>query len=218
MSFQTYFPIWDQLRPHQQSRLLDSLSAQAVKRDTLLRGGSTDCAGLLLIRTGQLRAFVYSEEGREITIFRLFEGDLCLFCAPCVIPSIQFEVTIQAEKDTEFWSIPVGVYQQLMAESAAVANYTNELMASRFSEVMSRMEQFMWRSMDRRVAAFLLQEAAIEGTCELRITHETIANHLGSHREVITRTLREFQSAGMVQLSRGRVTILDQEKLEDLQA
>lgn len=218
MSFQSYFPIWDQLQPHQQRRLLNSLTAQAVKRDTFLRGGSKDCAGLLLIRAGQLRAFVYSEEGREITIFRLFEGDLCLFCAPCVIPSIQFEVTIQAEKDTEFWSIPVGVYQQLMAESAAVANYTNELMASRFSEVMSRMEQFMWRSMDRRVAAFLLQEAAIEGTCELRITHETIARHLGSHREVVTRTLREFQGVGMVQLSRGKVTILDKERLTDLRA
>ena len=218
MSFQSYFPIWDQLQPHQQRRLLNSLTAQAVKRDTFLRGGSKDCAGLLLIRAGQLRAFVYSEEGREITIFRLFEGDLCLFCAPCVIPSIQFEVTIQAEKDTEFWSIPVGVYQQLMAESAAVANYTNELMASRFSEVMSRMEQFMWRSMDRRVAAFLLQEAAIEGTCELWITHETIARHLGSHREVVTRTLREFQGAGMVQLSRGKVTILDKERLTDLRA
>ena len=216
MSFQTYLPIWDRLQPRQQRLLLDTLTAQTVKRDTLLRGGSADCAGLLLIRTGQLRAFVYSEEGREITLFRLFEGALCLFCAPCVIPSIQFEVTIQAEKDTEFWSIPVGVYQQLMAESAAVANYTNELMASRFSEVMSRMEQFMWRSMDRRVAAFLLQEAAIEETCELRITHETIANHLGSHREVITRTLREFQRAGMVRLSRGRVTILDREKLAAL--
>ena len=214
MSFQTYFPIWDQLQPSQQSRLLDSLAFQAVKRDTILRGGSADCAGLLLIRSGQLRAFVYSEEGREITIFRLFQGDLCLFCAPCVIRSIQFEVTIQAEKDTEFWSIPAGVYQQLMAESTAVANYTNELMATRFSEVMSRMEQFMWRSMDRRVAAFLLQESSIEGTHELRITHETIANHLGSHREVVTRTLREFQNRGLVELSRGRVTILDREKLE----
>ena len=214
MSFQTYFPIWDQLQPSQQSRLLNSLAFQAVKRDTILRGGSADCAGLLLIRSGQLRAFVYSEEGREITIFRLFQGDLCLFCAPCVIRSIQFEVTIQAEKDTEFWSIPAGVYQQLMAESTAVANYTNELMATRFSEVMSRMEQFMWRSMDRRVAAFLLQESSIEGTHELRITHETIANHLGSHREVVTRTLREFQNRGLVELSRGRVTILDREKLE----
>ena len=194
MSFQTFFPIWDQLQPLQQRRLLDSLSFQTVKRDTLLRGGSADCAGLLLIRTGQLRAFVYSEEGREITIYRLFDGDLCLFCAPCVIRSIQFDVTIQAEKDTEFWSIPAGVYRNLMAESTAVSNYTNELMASRFSEVMSRMEQFMWRSMDKRVAAFLLQEASIEGTRELRITHEAIANHLGSHREVITRTLRDFQS------------------------
>ena len=216
MSFQTFFPIWDQLQPLQQRRLLDSLSFQTVKRDMLLRGGSADCAGLLLIRTGQLRAFVYSEEGREITIYRLFDGDLCLFCAPCVIRSIQFDVTIQAEKDTEFWSIPAGVYRNLMAESTAVSNYTNELMASRFSEVMSRMEQFMWRSMDKRVAAFLLQEASIEGTRELRITHEAIANHLGSHREVITRTLRDFQSGGMVRLARGMVTILDREKLEAL--
>ena len=216
MSFQNDFPIWDQLQPHQQRRILDSLTFRAVTSGTVLRGGSTDCGGLLLIRTGQLRALVYSEEGREITIYRLFDGDMCLFCAPCVIRSIQFDVTIEAEKDTEFWSIPAGVYRKLMAESAPVANYTNELMASRFTEVMSRMEQFMWKSMDKRVAAFLLQEAAIEGTWELRITHETIANHLGSHREVITRTLRGFQSAGMVKLSRGMVTILDREKLETL--
>ena len=213
MSFQDYFPIWDQLQSHQQRQLLDSLAFQTVKSGTILRGGSTDCAGLLLIRTGQLRALVYSEEGREITIYRLFDEDMCLFCAPCVISSIQFDVTIQAEKDTEFWSIPAEVYQKLMAESAVVANYTNELMANRFSEVMSRMEQFMWKRMDKRLASFLLQEASIEGTHELRITHEAIANHLGSHREVITRTLRGFQSAGMVKLSRGVVTLLDKEKL-----
>lgn len=216
MSFQNYFPIWDQLHTHQQRRLLDVLSFQTVKRGTILHGGSTDCTGLHLIRTGQLRAYILSEEGREVTIYRLFDGDICLFCAPCVIRSIQFDVTIQAEKDTEFWNIPTEVYQQLMAESAAVANYTNELIASRFSEVMGRMEQLMWKSMDKRVAAFLLQEAAIEGTRELRITHETIANHLGSHREVITRMLRGFQSAGMVKLSRGMVTILDAAKLERL--
>lgn len=216
MSFQNFFPIWDQLQSHHQLQLLDSLAFRAVKRGTILRGGSTDCTGLLLIRTGQLRALVYSEEGREITIYRLFDRDLCLFCAPCVISSIQFDVTIQAEKDTEFWSIPSEVYQRLMSESTAVANYTNELMASRFSEVMSRMEQFMWKSMDKRVAAFLLQEASIEGTCALRITHEAIANHLGSHREVITRMLHDFQSAGLVKLSRGMVTILNKDKLKTL--
>ena len=187
-----------------------------MKKGTVLRGSSTDCAGLVLIRSGQLRALVYSEEGREITIYRLFDGDLCLFCAPYMIRSIQFDVTIQAEKNTEFWVIPSEVYQKLMTQSTVVSNYTNELMASRFTEVMSRVEQFMWKSMDKRVVAFLLQEASIKGTYALRITHEMIANHLGSHREVITRTLRDFQDAGMVKLSRGLVTILDREKLQDL--
>lgn len=216
MSFEKHFPIWDQLQPHQQRLLLDSLTYQTVKKGTILRGGNTDCTGVVLICSGQLRALVCSEEGREITIYRLFDGDLCLFCAPCVIRSIQVDVTIQAEKDTAFWKIPSDVYQGLMTQSTAVSNYTNELMASRFTEVMNRMEQFMWKSMDKRVAAFLLQEASIEGTCELRITHETIANHVGSHREVITRTLRDFQGAGMVKLSRGLVTILEKEKLEAL--
>ena len=104
-----------------------------------------------------------------------------------------------------------------MEESAPVANYTNELMASRFSDVMWLIEQVMWKSLDKRVAAFLLEEAAIEETKELKITHEIIANHLGSHREVITRMLRYFQSEGMVKLSRGTIQILDEEKLEAIQ-
>lgn len=216
MRFQEYFPIWDQLQTHQQRRLLDALAFQTVKRGTILHDGSTDCTGLYLIQTGQLRAYVLSEEGREITIYRLFDRDMCLFSASCIIQALRFDVTIQAEKDTQLWGIPAGLYRSLMAESAVVANYTNELIASRFSEVMWRMEQFMWKSMDKRVAAFLLQEASIEGTCQLKITHETIANHLGSHREVITRMLRYFQSEGLVKLSRGMVTILDAEKLEEL--
>lgn len=216
MSFQDYFPIWDQLQIQQQQRLLDSLSFQKVSRGTILHDGSTAGTGLYLIRTGQLRAYVFSDEGREITIYRLFERDMCLFSATCIIQSIHFDVTFQAEKDTEFWVISPEVYHSLMAESAAVANYTNELMASRFSEVMWRMQQFMWKSMDKRVAEFLLQEAAIEKTRRLKITHETIANPLGSHREVITRMLRYFQSQGLVKVSRGMVTLLDTARLEDL--
>ena len=127
------------------------------------------------------------------------------------------EVTIEAEKDTEIWVISPEVYQGLMEVSAPVANYTNELMASRFSEVMWLMEQVMWKSLDKRVAAFLLEEASIEGSSVLKITHEAIANHLGTHREVITRMLRYFQSEGMVRLSRGMVQLLDEEKLRRLQ-
>lgn len=216
MSFQDYFPIWDKFLPHQQKQLLDTLTFRTAKKGTALHNGNTDCAGLFLIRHGQLRAYILSEEGREITIYRLFDRDICLFSAACMMRSIQFDVTIETEKDTEFWVIPTEVYQSLMTESAPVANYTNELIASRFSEVMWLIEQIMWKSLDKRLAAFLLEESAIEGSRELKLTHEAIANHLGSHREVITRMLRHFQNEGTVKLSRGTVTLLDPAGLEAL--
>lgn len=216
MNFEDFFPVWNKLNTTQKSRILGGLITRQVKKGTVIHNGSIDCTGLLLVKSGQLRAYILSDEGREITIYRLFDRDMCLFSASCIMRSIQFEVTIEAEKDTELWIIPADIYRSIMEESAPVSNYTNELMATRFSDVMWLMEQVMWKSLDKRVAAFLLEEAAIEGTNALKITHETIANHMGSHREVITRMLRYFQSEGMVKLSRGMVEIINTEKLEKL--
>ena len=218
MDFQSCFPVWNQLSAAQQKRILGSLSERSVKKGALLHNGGADCTGLLVVRSGQLRAYILSEEGREITIYRLFDRDICLFSASCVMRSVQFDVTVAAEKATDLWVIPAEVYRQLMEESAPLANYTNELMAGRFSEVMWLVEQVMWRSMDQRIASFLLEEAAIEGTNRLAITHETIANHLGTHREVVTRMLRYFRSEGMVELSRGVVELTDEAKLRALQS
>lgn len=216
MAFQDYFPIWDKLTAAQQKLVSDSIVPKTFSKGTVIHNGSLDCMGLLLIRSGQLRAYILSDEGREITLYRLFDMDICLFSASCIMRSIQFEIIIEAEKDTDLWIIPPHVYKQLMEQSAAVANYTNELMASRFSDVMWLIEQIMWKSLDKRLAAFLLEESAIEGTQTLKLTHEIIANHLGSHREVITRMLRYFQSEGMVRLSRGAVTLTDESRLQDL--
>lgn len=216
MTFQDAFPVWDKLQSDQQARILQTLIFRSVKKGTMLHNGDDDCTGLLLVKSGQLRAYILSEEGREITLYRLFDRDLCLFSASCIMRSIQFAVTIQAEKDTDLWVIPAEVYQDMMEQSAPVSNYTNELMASRFSEVMWLIEQVMWKSLDKRVAAFLLEEAAIEESHELKITHEVIANHLGSHREVITRMLRYFQKEGAVQLRRGSVELTDFAKLREI--
>lgn len=217
MKFENYFPIWDQLNADQKNRTQKGLITRKVEKGTIIHNGNMDCTGLLLVKSGQLRAYILSDEGREITIYRLFDRDMCLFSASCMMRSIQFDVTIEAEKDTEFWIIPTEIYKSIMEESAPVANYTNELMAARFSDVMWLIEQIMWKSLDKRVASFLLEESSIEESDKLKLTHEAIANHLGTHREVITRMLRYFQSEGMVKLSRGTVTILNKEKLEHLQ-
>lgn len=216
MDFSDYFPVWKKLTPAQQNQISGSIIYQKVKKGTVIHSSRMECTGLLVIKSGQLRAYSLSEEGREITLYRLFDMDMCLFSASCMMRSIQFEIVIQAEKDTGLWVIPAEIYKKVMEESAPVANFTNEIMASRFSDVMWLIEQIMWKSMDKRIAAFLLEESSIDDTDQLKITHETIANHLGTHREVVTRMLRYFQQEGMVKLSRGTIELTDKEKLQQL--
>ena len=217
MSIAQYFPVFDKLTPQQQKMLLDYTAVKTVPAGTVVHNGAVECTGFLLVRSGQLRAYTLSEEGREVTIYRLFDHDCCLFSAACIMSSLQFEVIIETEKDSEIFIIPPSVYQKLMNESLPVSKYTNDLMASRFSEVMWLMEQIMWKSFDKRLAAFLVEESGIEGTTLLKVTHEKIANHMGTAREVVTRMLRYFQGEGLVKLSRGTIEITDEPGLRALQ-
>ena len=217
MEFAAYLPIWDKLTPQQQQHLAQVVEFRKVTKGTHIHDSSAECLGFVMIKSGQLRAYILSEDGREITISRLFEYDASLLSASCVMPDMQFNVMIEAEKDTEFWSIPACMFKNLVDESLVVSNYSRNLLSSNFSELMWLMEQIMWKSFDKRLAAFLLEEAAIEGSNTLRITHEKIANHLGTAREVVTRMLRYFQGEGMVKLTRGAIEITGEDKLEQLQ-
>lgn len=216
MEFREIFPVFNKLSARQQELILNSLITKSVKKGEIIHSANEECSGLLIIKSGQLRAYILSDEGREITVYRLFDRDICLFSASCVIRAVQFDITVSAQKDTELYIIPAKIYKIITEESAAAANFTNELMADRFSEIMWLIEQIMWKSLDRRVAAFLLEETAVENTESLKITHEAIANHLGSSREVITRMLRYFQKEGLVKLSRGQITVTDAEGLRSL--
>ena len=208
-----YFSIWNKLTPAQQEIIAKASEFRAVTQGTILHNGSMDCLGMIVIRSGQLRAYILSADGREITLTRLLERDVCIFSATCVMPDLQFDVTIEAEKDSELWIIPSCLFKDLMEESVVIANYANSLISSHFSEVMWLMEQIMWKSFDKRLAAFLLDEAALEDASVLKITHEKIANHMGTAREVVTRMLRYFQNEGLVKLTRGTVEIVDSKGL-----
>jgi len=216
MALSEYFPIWNKLTADQQERISSISEFRKFKRGTVLHDGSPECMGMLLVKSGQLRAYLLSDEGREVTICRFFEMDICLFSASCVMPNMQFEVFIEAEKDTELWVIPACLYQNLMDESLVLSNYSHGLIMSHFSEVMWLMEQIMWKSFDKRLATFLLEETAVEGSNTLKLTHEKIANHLGTAREVVTRMLRYFQNENLVKLTRGSVIVEDVKRLRAL--
>ena len=216
MDLSSFFPVWNKLSDAERTVLEASAVKRTFLKGSVLHSGSDECTGLILVNSGQLRAYTSSPEGKEVTLYRLLDMDICLFSASCMIRGIGFIVMLSAEKDSEVTIIPADIYKKLMQNSAVIAGFTNELLASRFSDVMWLIEQVLWKSLDKRLAAFLLEEAAIEDSNELKITHEIIANHLGSHREVITRMLRYFQSEGIVKLSRGKITLLNPERLEAL--
>ena len=216
MNISDFFPFWEELTPYQQELLISSAVKRTVKKGTVIHNRSSDCLGLLLVSSGQLRAYILSQEGREITIYRLFDRDTCMFSASCMLRNLQFDITIEAEKDSELWIIPPDIFKKLMDESLPVSNFVNQVIAGRFSEVMWLMEQVLWKSFDKRLAAFLMEESNIEESDIIKITHEKIANHLGTAREVVTRMLRYFQNEQLIRLSRGTIEIIDHKRIQNL--
>lgn len=213
---QEYFPFWNSLTAEQQHMLQSTAQKRYFAKRTMIHSGSEDCIGLLLVIKGQIRVYMLSEEGKELTLYRLFERDMCLFSASCILPSIQFDVMVSAEQDSTVYLIPAKLYRQLMEDSAVVANYTNELMATHFSDVMWLMDQILNKKLDSRLAAFLLEESALTSKADLTITHEQIAGHLGSIREVVTRMLKYFENEGLVKLGRRNITLMDTGRLAEL--
>lgn len=216
MDFSDFFPMWNDLKESERLLLGSAATRLNIGKGAVISDGKDTCSGIMLIESGQVRAYTTSPEGKEITLYRLLERDVCLFSASCMMNGINFDVTLAAEKDLKVVLIPADVYKKVMSGSAPLANFTNEVLASRFSDVMWLIEQIMWKSFDRRLAAFLTEESAIEESDTLHITHEIIGNHLGSPREVVTRMLKYFASEGLVELKRGSIRITDPKRLGDL--
>lgn len=214
--FKEAVAFWDSLSDEQQESLENEVSYHIFPAGTVIHGGNIDLSGLFLVKTGQVRAYIISETGKEITLYHLFDRDICIFSASCVMKDISFDVLVETEKETTAFLIPSFVFKDLMQSSLAVSNYTNQLMSSRFSDVMWIMEQILFMSFDKRLAMFLLEQSAIEGSDRLAITHEAIARHMGTAREVVTRMLKYFASEGMVELFRGGILIKDYKQIRNI--
>lgn len=211
MDYQQFFPFIKHLLPEQKQMLLSSLRSLSVAKGQSLHDGH-QCAGLYAVVSGLLRVYIFSDEGREITLYRLENYDICLLSASCMLRSIQFQVHIEAAEDSQIILLPTAVYSRLRDENIHVANYTNELLAARFSEIMWLLEQILYKKLDSRLAAFLIEEKE-RGHAPLSMTHEEISRQLGTAREVISRMMKYFQREGLIRQGRGCTEITDEKRL-----
>ena len=210
-----HFPFWDTLAEYDRAMLCRSTAAVAYPRGTTIHDG-TNCTGVIIVRTGCLRLYMLSEEGKEITLYRLFPGDICMLSASCVLQSITFDVAVSAEEDSECCVIGGCAFAELTERVPAAKIFALETAVARFSDVMWVMQQILVMSMDKRLAIFLLDEVAKQGGDTVKLTHEQIAKYMGSAREVVSRMLKYFAAEGMVEATRGGVTLLDKPRLRRL--
>ncbi|MFA5467544.1 MAG: Crp/Fnr family transcriptional regulator [Sphaerochaetaceae bacterium] len=202
-------PFWQAVSDSEREILTQGTIRFTHGKGTIVHEDRHKCTGLLLVVSGQLRIYIIGESGKQITLYRLFERDVCVLSSSCMIRNISFDVHIQAEKETTLLRIATDNYQEVGKTNSAVQNFTNEIVSSRFSDVMWVVEQIVFMSLDRRLAMHLLEQAAIASNDSFAITHEAIAHDLGTAREVVTRMLSRFQEDGLVALSRGGITLLD---------
>ena len=210
------FSFWDKLTEEQQHFFAENLYDVSYQKGDIIHNGAYSCIGVLLIKSGSLRVFMLSAEGKEITLYRLGPNDFCILSASCILENITFDVCIEAEEDTQALLIPASQYQKLIKQNIYAENFTNTLLIDCFSNVMWAMEQLLFMRFDKRLAIFLLDELSRTGNPKISLTHEHIAKYMGSAREVVSRMLKYFAKEGMIEMSRGGITILDKEKLRTL--
>ena len=215
-ALKSYLTFWDKLSADEKALILQNVTLVRYKKGSAIHGGESECVGLLLLRAGTLRVYMLSEEGREITLYQLNKGDVCILSASCILNQITFDVHIDAETDSEILLISAHVISALISSNVYVENFSYKLAADRFSDVMWAMQQILFMGFDKRLAVYLVDESAKTGNNMIMSTHEQIAKHIGSAREVVTRMLKHFQDDGIVELSRGEIKIIDKKKLRAL--
>jgi CRP/FNR family transcriptional regulator len=207
-------PFWGKLTDSEKKLISEHTILHSYENGKNIHGGQDDCTGVIAVKSGRLRVYLLSEEGREVTLFRLLDRDVCLLSASCVMRNISFDIYVDAEGPTELFVVNSSIYDQIAKANPAVGNFMTEMISMRFSEAMWVMEQILFMKLDKRLAMFLLEESNLEnGGDTITLTHEQIAGHLGSAREVISRMLKYFSNEGILNVSRKGIVILDRKRL-----
>ena len=209
-------PFWGGLSDGDRELLCDNATCVSFRRGDRIHDGN-GCTGVMLVQKGSLRVYMLSEGGKEITLYRLFAGEVCMLSASCVLQNITFDVLVDAEEDSECIRIGGAAFAAVADRVPEVKVFALESTVSRFSGVMWTMQQILFMPFDRRLAIFLLDEMARTGSDTVKLTHEQIAKYMGSAREVVSRMLRRFSDEGLVSASRSEgVRILDKKRLRAL--
>ncbi len=180
---------------------------------TIAETGS-ECSQLALLLSGSVRVYKLAAKGREITLYRIKSGDSCVLTASCLISATPFPAIAEAETELDAIIIPAEYAKAWMTQHQSWGNFVFGLISRRLTEVITVLESVTFQRMEVRLAAYLVDMT--NKTSILNITHHEIAADLGTSREVVSRSLKDFDKHGWINMGRGELTIKDIAQLQNL--
>ena len=208
----TAFPFFSTLPPRSLETILSRAVSRNLEHKQVLVGGGSECAFLPFVVEGTLRIYKASDAGREITLYRIEKGESCVLSATCILNGGGFPAIAEAEGTTEVVLLPAQLLTRLVEDNPEWRRFMFELYARRLESVLALVDEVAFHHMDARLAAHLVRQAEGRQKTVTR-THGEIAAELGTSREVVTRTLSDFEVDGLIATSRGRIRILQAETL-----
>lgn len=212
-----FLPFFNELSKDELNKLLSISHIQNYSKGDLINSKySSNCSGIILVLKGQIRSFIHSKSGKEITIFRLLSRDFCLLSASCAFKNMSYDVSLEAEENSLVLIINGAYFKSLSDSNIHVQKFLFDLTQDKLSEVLCLIEDIVFLSFDKRLSKFLINESFLQNTTTLTITHDSIANNLGSAREVVSRMLKKFKLLNILKLHRGKIELIDKTKLIEL--
>lgn len=213
-------PFAEALSREERNMLLENAFEVLYPAGKLLVESGALCSHVYVVLDGLIRLYKLSEEGREITYYRVGSGETCLFTMGCMLEHQPFDAMAQIEKDSRLLAVPGYLFENLMNTNPSFRNHIIRRLLETITDLMMLTEEVTFHSMNRRLAAFLLnhrhQQQEEEEEDTLVITHESISQELGTAREVVSRMLKEFEKKDLLFLSRGKIRLKNVAGLKDL--
>ena len=210
------FPFVKKLDQEERNRFIENSRTRNFKKGAMVHEGETDCTGVVGILQGRVKTFMLSSKGKEVALFRLLPKDACILSASCMMNNIVFDVHVSAEEDSSILVVNAEYFEELTKRNSDAEKFKNDIIAMRFSEVMWLVEQVMFKKMDQRIAGFLLEMMNITEGSEILLSHQEIADNLGTAREVVSRILKYFEKDGIIKISRKAIQILDVDRIYEI--
>jgi CRP/FNR family transcriptional regulator len=204
------YPMLRDLSAEQLDELLSGAAFMRVPAGTVMFDEDQPCKGFPLLLSGSVRIVKAAASGRELHLYQVLPGDSCILTSSCLLGHANYRARGIVEEDIEIVVLPRGAFQSLMTRLESFREHVFSTFSERLTDLMQLVSAVAFQKLDQRLAALLLSRPS-----PMRITHQALADELGSVREMISRLLKNFADQGWLKLGREQIEVVDPAALKN---